>query len=169
MYLSTFSCTALRSAGYPHLAREWRRVLLVFLAFLLCGCSVMWVSTYDKEAADRVTDISKNVIKFYQDVITLAPDNRVPALAASLASREGDVESQMRVHLLQEEARRKNGESVRIAKKMLDSWRSFSANHRSGDKTALGDATLEIERDVMERHLRAAMAAEEAKKMGSSN
>jgi hypothetical protein len=163
----TASRSKFGSAG--HLSHAWRRLVLAFFMLLLTGCSVMWVSNYDKGAADRVTDISKNVIKFYQDAFAVAPDKRASALRTSLASREGDAESLMRLHLLQEEARRKNDESVTVAKNMLASWRTFAVNHRSADKTALSDETLNEERVVMERHLRAAMVAEEAKKLASSN
>lgn len=165
----TASRSAFGSFGRPGRVCGWRKLVLAFSVFLLAGCSVMWVSAYDKVAADRVTDISKHVIKFYQDMFALQPDQRASALRTTLASRDGDVESLIRLHLLQEEARRKNEESVRVAKNMLASWRTFAASHRSSDTTALGNETLESERTTMERHLRAAMVAEEAKKLTSGN
>jgi Asp-tRNA(Asn)/Glu-tRNA(Gln) amidotransferase C subunit len=168
MDIPAYSLAASGSLGFSHNPRGWRQFALA-LAVLLSGCSVFWISAYDKEAADRTTEISKQVIKFYQDMLALDPDKRKPALSTTMTSREGDVESLMRVHLLKEEARQKNGESIKVAKNMLASWRAFALNHRTGDKTAFGDETLDVERDVMERHLRAAFVAEEAKKMVSSN
>ena len=49
---------------------------------------------------------------------------------------------------------------------MLESWRRFGDAHQRADATALGDETLSVERGIMERHLGAAMFAEEAKKFG---
>lgn len=146
-----------------HLVR-WRQLVLAFSALLLSGCSVFWISAYDKEAVDRTTEISKQVIKFYQDILVLHPDMRRSALSQAMASREGDVESIMRLHLLKEEARQKNEESVKVAKNMLASWREFALSHRTDNKTALGDETLAAEREIMERHLRSAFVAEEAKR-----
>jgi hypothetical protein len=142
----------------------WRQFVLAFAALLLSGCSVFWISAYDKEAVDRTTEISKQVIKFYQDILVLDPDMRRPALSQAMASREGDIESTMRLHLLREEARQKNEEGVKVAKNMLASWRAFALNHRTDDKTALGDETLAAEREILERHLRSAFVAEEAKR-----
>jgi len=165
----SYPLTASRSTGLAHPPHGWRQFLLAWAVLLLSGCSVFWISAYDKEAADRTTEISKQVIKFYQDMLALDADKRKPALGTTLASREGDVESLMRVHLLKEEARQKNEASIKVATNMLASWREFAANHRKGDKTALTDETLDAERSIMERHLRSAFTAEEAKKLASSN
>lgn len=170
MDISARHLSALVPAAFPCLPPRWRSVILALAAFFaLTGCSVFWISAYDKEAADRTTEISKQVIKFYQDVLAVDPGKRKAALGTTLASREGDVESLMRLHLLKEQARQKNGQSIKVAENLLESWRKFSASHRTGDASALGDAALEIERGIMERHLRAAFVAEEAKKLGASS
>ena len=149
---------------------RWCAFFLAAAALLaLTGCSVFWISAYDKDAADRTTEISKQVIKFYQEVLAVEQGKRKTAVGTTLAGREGDVESLMRLHLLKEQARQKNAQSITVAENMLESWRQFSLSHRTGDGTALGDAALEIERGIMERHFRAAFVAEEAKKLGSSN
>jgi hypothetical protein len=69
--------------------------------------------------------------------------------------------------LMREQARSKNTESIDIASNMLAAWQKLSANHLSTDNTALNNAVLSIERMEMERHLRAAFKAEEAKKLVS--
>lgn len=137
-----------------------------FLAMLVSGCAVMWVSAYDKESVDRTTDISKSALKFYQDLMATEPGKRAAAVSGSLGQRHGDIESQIRLHLLREQARPRNIESTTIAGNLLESWQAFTASHRSANPSALSDAVLTIERGVIERHLRAAFIAEEAKKLG---
>ena len=138
------------------------------LALIVSGCAVMWVSTYDKESVERTAEISKSILKLYQDLLATDPAKRAAAVAGPLSTRHGDIETQIRLHLLREQARAKNAESVTIAGNLLESWQKFTANHRSSDPTALSDATLNIERGVLERHLRAAFIAEEAKKPGGA-
>lgn len=168
MDITAYPLTASGSMSPPRHPRGWPHFALA-LVLLLSGCSVFWISAYDKDAVDRTTEISKQVIKFYQDMLALDPEKRKPALSTTMASREGDVESLMRVHLLKEEARQNNEKSIKVAKNMLVSWREFTRNHRTSDKTAFADETLDRERDTMERHLRSAFVAEEAKRMASTN
>lgn len=141
---------------------------LAFLASLVSGCAVNWVGNYDKESVDRTTEISKSVLRLYQDLIATAPDKRAAAVAGPLSAAQGDVESQIRLHLLREHARAKNTESTRIAGNLLQSWQEFTVNHRSSDTSALSNGVLNEERKILERHLRAAFVAEEAKKLGGS-
>ena len=108
-----------------------------FLGLLVSGCAVSWVGNYDKESVDRTTEISKSVLKLYQDLIATAPDKRAAAVAGPLHTLYGDIESQIRLHLLREQARAKNTASTNIADNLLESWRKFSANHRSNANAAL--------------------------------
>jgi hypothetical protein len=146
---------------------HWLTCLLAGFALLLGGCAVTWVSAYDKESADRTTEISKSVLKLYQDLLATEPSRRKAAVAGAMGPRHGDIETLMRLHLLKEQARgAKNDESIKVAENLLETWQKFSASHRSDDPTALSNATLEVERGILERHLRAAFVAEEAKKLG---
>jgi hypothetical protein len=72
----------------------------------------------------------------------------------------------MRLHLLKEQARQKNEDSIKVAENMLESWQKLSLSHRTGDATSLSDASLGVERGIMERYFRSAFVAEEAKKLG---
>ena len=89
-------------------------------------------------------------------------------MASTLARQQGDIELLMRLHLLREQARPKNEDSIKIASGMLESWQAFSENHLKDDASALSNATLDVERGIMERHLRSAFTAEEAKKFGGN-
>gem|GEM_PF-2676192 len=163
-----------RLAGAPRRQLDgrwirWHWLLCALAAFtlLLGGCAVAWVSAYDKESVDRTTEISKSVLKLYQDLLATEPAKRKAALAGAVGPRQGDIESLMRLHLLKEQARAKNEEGTKIAENLLETWQRFSLSHRSDDTTALSDATLGVERGILERHLRAAFVAEEAKKLVS--
>lgn len=140
-----------------------------FFALLLSACAVNWVGNYDKESVDRTTEISKSVLKLYQGLMATATDKRAPAMAGPIGAAHGDVESLMRLHLLREQARATNTESTTVAGNLLESWQKFTGNHRSADSSALSDAVLNIERGILERHLRAAFVAEEAKKLGGGS
>jgi hypothetical protein len=142
--------------------------VLALITGLLMGCAVSLVSEHDKEAVERSTDISKAVLKFYQDLVAIEPNKRAAALAGPLGAKQGDIDSQMRLHLMREQARTKNAESIDIASNLLTSWQKFTANHLTNDNTALNNVVLNIERMEMERHLRAAFKAEEAKKLVST-
>lgn len=156
-----------------HLAKfaglRWVYVAVAAMFVLLSGCAVTWVSAYDKDAVERTTEISKAVLKLYQDLLATEPNRRRSAVASSLGSKQGDVESLMRLHLLKEQARAKNDEGAKVAQNLLESWQKFSLSHRSDDSTALSDATLNVERGILERHLRAAFVAEDAKKLGGGS
>jgi hypothetical protein len=146
-------------------ARMLALVASMFLVLLIGGCAVSWVGNYDKESIDRTTEISKSVLKLYQDLIATEPSKRTTAMSGAFSATHNDVESMMRLHLLREQARRMNNDSAKIAGDLLDSWKAFSTNHRSTDSMALTDIQLNIERGILERHLRAAFVAEEAKKL----
>jgi hypothetical protein len=148
------------------LVRTLSLLVAALVALLLSGCAVIWVANYDKESVDRSTEISKSVLKLYQDLLAVDPAKRTAAMAGPLGARHGDVETQIRLHLLREQARAKNTESITIATNLLESWRKFAANHRSSDASALSDVALNTERGILERHLRSAFIAEEAKKLG---
>jgi len=154
------------------LLRPTTRLLIWLVSLLLglslAGCSVMWVSNYDKESVDRTTEISKAVIKFYQDLLATDVKSRPAAIAGPFGKREGDVASIMRLHVLREEGRSKNAEGALVARNLVLSWEKFSTSHASADKTALSDSTLIAERGILERHLRSGFRAEEAKKMSAS-
>ena len=140
-----------------------------FFGLLLSGCAVTWVGNYDKESVDRTTEISKSVLKIYQDLMATPADKRGAAVAGPIGTAHGNVESLMRLHLLREQARGTNKEGADIAGNLLKSWQEFMSSQRSGKELTLTDSQLDIERRELERHLRAAFAAEEAKKLGGGS
>lgn len=152
----------------PRLSSALLSLRSLVVVFLLSGCAVSWVSAYAPDAVERSTEISKSVFKIYQDLLSIEAAKRKAAVLGPLSVQHGDAESMMRLHLLKEQARPKNDESAMIAENLLESWLAFSVSHRSDDVTALSDRTLANERIVLERHLRAAFVAEEAKRQFGS-
>ena len=152
--MNTWLCTRSRTLAL---------VASTFFALLLSACAVNWVGNYDKESVDRTTEISKSVLKVYQDLMATPADKRTAAVVGPIGTAQGNVESLMRLHLLREQARATNTDSTTVAGNLLESWQTFTISHQSSDPTALSDTKLNIERGILERHLRAAFVAEEAK------
>ncbi len=150
------------------LARAYRCRLCLLLALLLglAGCAVSWVSSYERESVERNSAIAGALLGLYQDLLELEPAQRPAAMKGALGSRHRAIETQMRLHLLREQARPRNEQSIAIAGHLLAAWRNFAAAHRLAQGEALSDAQLEIERGILERHLRAGFVAEEAKRLG---
>jgi hypothetical protein len=141
--------------------------LAAFAALLVTAC-VTLVPAYDQASVDRTTEISKSVLTFYQDLLATSAAERKAAVTGAMGKTQGEIETQIRLHLLREQGRNMNEDAITIATNLLESWQTFSTSHREGDATALSDATLNIERTTMERHLRSAFVAEEAKKLAST-
>ena len=107
-----------RAASGDRTAFEWApvqvvsyflsRLVVLVLGLSLAGCSVMWVSNYDKESVDRTTEISRSIIKFYQELMATDINARPAAISRTLGKSQSDVESLIRLHALREEARAKN-------------------------------------------------------------
>jgi hypothetical protein len=150
-----------------HALRTWARCLVAGLLLgVLVGCATT-LSPYDKDAIDRTSDVSKAVYKYYQKLFALSDAQRNASALATLQEAEGDVETLMRLHLLREQARVLNDQSIQIATNLLASWQHFATMRKAtNDPTALTLETLGVQRQVLERHLRAALVAEEAKKLG---
>jgi hypothetical protein len=142
-----------------------RLVVALLVALSIAACT--FVSAYDQDSVDRTSAISKSVLTFYQDLLAIDLDERKAAVTGEMAKRAGEIETQIRLHLLREQGRHKNDEGIEVASNLLKSWQTFSESHRQGDATSLTDATLNVERTILERHLRSAFVAEEARKLVS--
>jgi hypothetical protein len=149
------------------LLQPWLRAVTTLLLWCsLTACAVAWISPYSKDSAERITDISRSILGMYQELLSVEQSKRAAAANGGLKARHGEIETKIRVHLLLEQARARNEDSIRITDNLLSSWQTFGAAHQGKDRAALGDAALSIERGILERHLRSALIAEEAKKLG---
>ncbi len=149
---------------------RWRlgfATILIGLSLTLSACSIVLVAPYDEAAVSRITEISKSVLKFYDDLLALPGEKRHAAVTGPLKPRCGEIETLMRVHLLREKARDKNDEGEKIAQNLLDAWKTFGTTHAGSDTSLLSDTALDIERKIFERHLISAFTSEEARKLGT--
>jgi hypothetical protein len=152
--------------GFNSRPSTWFRAVSAFLIWWsLTACAVSWISPYSKESSDRITEISRSILGVYQELLLVEQEKRGAALTGSKV-KQGEIETKIRVHLLIEQARARNEDSIRITSNLLSSWQAFAASHQGKDPTALSNATLVAERGILERHLRSALIAEEAKKLG---
>lgn len=147
-------------------ARLWRWMLAGGMLLWMAGCAVYWVSPFEPLSVERSTQISRQVFAFYQELLSTPQAERAALAAGPLRESASRIETDIRVHLLLEQARPKNAESILIIENLLASWSRFAADHLGSDPLALTDATLKAERGILERHLRSALVAEEAKKLG---
>jgi hypothetical protein len=147
-------------------ARTATTILAAVLVWLASGCAATLIAPYDQKSVDRTTEISKSIIGLYQQLLSTEPEKRAALVKGPLAPRYDEIATQIRVHLLLESARAKNSESTTIATTLLDSWQEFSAHQRSPKDDALTNATLNVQRQILERELRSALVAEESKKLG---
>ena len=90
-------------------------VIAFIVTLLLSGCAVTFVSSYDPESVNRTTEVSKSVLALYQELIAIEPAERKAAVTGPLRTKHGDIETQIRVHLLREQGRTPNTEGETVA------------------------------------------------------
>ena len=141
--------------------------LFLFSIFaLLTACQTVFIGPYEKEAVDRITETSKQGLKFYEDLLLLdsAEKRKVALTTGELKTRPSDLELMMRLHLIKERGRQKNGDSEEIADKTLTSWINFSRENLKNQEL-LSNSGLESQRNTMTNHFVSALRAEDIKKL----
>ena len=66
---------------------RWRlgfATILTGLSLTLSACSIVLVAPYDEAAVSRITEISKSVLKFYDDLLALPGEKRHAAVTGPL-------------------------------------------------------------------------------------
>jgi hypothetical protein len=143
-------------------------MLLALASVSLGACAGFAVSDFDQASADRTVALSRNIYAAYQELLSTPADKREALVSGDFAKQVDAITTGLRVHLLQEQARPRNKESAVIAADLLTSWEKFSTQQRAHKQPDhLADITLQIERTILTRELRAALVAEQAKKPGS--
>ena len=150
--------------------RLFALALMLGVATSMSGCSsVKLVADYDAAAAKRITDTSGEALGFYDTMINDTAGKKSAVLPYE-KYRDGwsKLETQLRVIVVQEEARPLNESSIRIAHSILDFAERYRAMHQKEGNYVRnkGDAPLAVlkaHRDKMQRLFIAALAAEKAK------
>ena len=160
-------------------------------AVALVGC-VTWVAPFDKEGVARINDLSKSSLAIYQALLDTKVAARGDEFSGKQAKSWADVETQIRVHLVFEQSRVKNGGSIDAAKELLGFWVDAKAQYCKaakrgvtpapgqpvpetdvcgelavGDAGAIGNLVLTQDRVTLSRILGSMVKAEEAKKLAA--
>jgi len=166
--MDTHRKPAIMDRSAPVLLPRLRAWIACAVLATMAACTTILVPSYDGDAIARTTDSYREILSLYGALSALPQAQRPDAANGALSARYADIEDGLQVHLLREQARSKNDESIEIAGNLLEKWRVFSASHRSGDPEELSDAKLGIERTLIEREFRSAFKAEEAKKLAET-
>ncbi len=111
MYLLLGTLNHLRS-------RAW---LALLVAVAVAGCA-SYVPPFDQAGVTRITELSKKSLSVYQTLLDAKVGARPDALTGSLAKSVGDLQTEIRVHLVFEQAREKNSGSIAAAKELSEFW-----------------------------------------------
>lgn len=95
----------------------------MLVAFALAGCANL-VSSFDQAGVTRITELSKKSLAVYQSLIDTKVGARPDALTGALTKMVSDLQTDIRVHLVFEEARDKNVGSIEAAKQLSGFWES---------------------------------------------
>jgi hypothetical protein len=80
------------------------------------------VPPFDQAGVIRITELSKKSLSVYETLLDAKVGARPDALTGSLAKSVGDLQTEIRVHLVFERAREKNFGSIAAAKELFEFW-----------------------------------------------
>ena len=154
-------------------------ILALFIMMLSQGCSIKLVADYDANIAHEIINVSKQVDKFYGELLeTPYPERSYDDFKEQYIT----IEVNIRALVLQNKARPLNDESISIAETTLEKWLKYKDKHKDnwrkyqlpdGDsnkitaKDIYKDTLAKNHRKRFTRLFTAMSVAEEAKKMKS--
>ena len=141
-----------------HSARRFIGAL--FVAVLIQGCAIKLVADYDANVAQEIINVSKEVDKFYGDLIETSDSVRT---YAKFKERYIQIEVNIRALIVKNKARPLNDESISIAETTLAKWLKYKDKHK--EKGSYKAALAKIHRKRFTRLFTAMSVSEEAKKM----
>jgi hypothetical protein len=95
-------------------------IALLFAAYA-AGC-VSLVPPFDQTGVTRITELSKKSLTVYQTLIDTKASARPDALLLEIAKTFADLQTDIRVHLVFEQARENNSGSIDAAKQLASFW-----------------------------------------------
>ena len=162
-----------------HLSRAPFFIGVMLILMLSQGCSIKLVADYDAKIAQEIINVSKQVDKFYGELLeTTYSDRSYDAFKDKYIA----IEVNIRALVVQNKARPLNDESISIAETTLEMWLKYKDKHREnwakyrlpdGDsnkieaKDIYKDTLAKNHRKRFTRLFTAMSVAEEAKKMKS--
>lgn len=128
--------------------------------FLMQGCAVKLVADYDAKVAQEIIKVSKEVDKFYGELIETSDSERD---YAKFKNKYIEIEVNIRALIVQNKARPLNDESISIAETTLEKWTKYKNKHK--EKNTYKAILAKNHRERFTRLFTAMAVAEEAKKM----
>lgn len=152
---------------------------MLFFLMVSQGCAIKLVADYDAELSNEIVNVSKQVDKFYGELLETTYSDRS---YETFKDRYIAIEVNIRALVLQNKARPVNEESISIAKTTLEKWLKYKEKHKdnwTNYQLTEGEANKieakDIYKDTLAKNHRkrftrlftAMSVAEEAKKMKS--
>lgn len=131
-------------------------LLAVFLYFQ--GCAVKYVADYDAKIEENTIKISKQVNKFYANLLETELTKRE---YKNYKDEYIDIEVEIKALILQSNAHPLNDQSVAIATTILDKWLQYKQEHKLNN--TYKDALIQNHQIRFSRLFKAMLVAEIAK------
>jgi len=133
---------------------------LLAICFLLSagGCAIKLVADYDSNTLEEIFKVSKEVDRFYGNLLETAEADRK---YSKYAEQYVNIETDIRSLVMRNKARPLNEESTRISETILNFWVKYKQNHKEKDVYSNGMAKLDRQKFV--RLFTAAAEAEKIK------
>lgn len=134
---------------------------LIVFSFIQ-GCTIKLVADYDAKVAQEIINVSKEVDKFYGELIETSDSDRT---YNRFKDKYIKIEVDIRALIVQNKSRPLNDESISIAETTLDKWLKYKKSHK--EKNTYKVDLAKNHRKRFTRLFTAMSVAEEAKKMNS--
>ena len=134
--------------------------VLLFSLLSLNGCMVQFVSDYDAATYEEILRVSKEVDRFYGELLEEEQSQRS---YDKYAEAYVELESELRSLVMRNNSRPLNSESTKISQSILDLWIKYKTKHKDKNTYKTGVAKLDRKRFI--RLFTSAASAEKAKQL----
>jgi len=134
--------------------------VLVLAALLHTNCTVKYVAAFDEGIRDNIFELAEKIDKFWGQLLEIPEGERVYNL---FKSEYFEIESELRVLVMKNEARPGNEESANQSRILLELWIEDKEIHR--EQNGIDDFIAQRHRRQFTEVFTAMAKAEEAKRM----
>jgi len=134
--------------------------VLVLAALLQTNCTVKYVAAFDEGIRDNIFELAERIDKFWGQLLEIPEGERVYNL---FKSEYFEIESELRVLVMKNEARPGNEESANQSRILLELWIEDKEIHR--EQNGIDDFIAQRHRRQFTEVFTAMAKAEEAKRM----
>lgn len=136
-------------------------ILTIFIVTMFFqGCAVKYIADYDAKIKDNTIQISKQVNKFYANLLEADSSKRVYKNYKKVYI---DIEVEIQALILQSNAHPLNSQSVSISETILEKWQKYKNKHKLNN--TYKDALIKNHQKRFNRLFKAMLIAEAAKKI----